>query len=224
MDDPSVLDTDGVGHLPHLLNSDLESWRHVTKPFFDLEKPGHRIASSLDLADLTERLLNKHEVVRVIGSGWRCVRAIAFNKSRQSNWALGWHQDRTIAVKARAETDGYTVWSEKSGTPHVEPPFPLLERMVTMRVHLDPVPQDNAPLLAVKGSHRVGKLAEARVQQVVAAGEIATCLAEAGDVWVYATPIVHASARSETQGNRRVIHLDFSRDELPNPLEWAGIA
>jgi Phytanoyl-CoA dioxygenase (PhyH) len=224
MDEPATLKTDGLVRLPNVLESDLESWLQMTQPFFDLQKPGYRIASSVDLAELIEKLLHNREVERVIGSGWRCVRAIAFNKSPQSNWALGWHQDRTIAVERRAVADGFTVWSMKSGTPHVEPPFSLLERMVTVRVHLDPVPQDNAPLLAAKGSHRLGKLEEAKVQTVAEASEIVTCLAEAGDVWVYATPIVHASARSEALGDRRVIHLDFSRHELPEPLEWAGIA
>lgn len=148
---------------------------------------------------------------------------MAFNKTPQANWSLGWHQDRTIAVACRESVSGFEVWSIKDGLTHVEPPFSLLERMVTLRVHLDPVDGNNAPLLVAKGSHRLGKVAESAIQDMVDASEIGTCLAERGDGWLYATPVLHASARSTSERERRVIHLDFSRDSLPAPLEWAGI-
>jgi len=53
---------------------------------------------------------------------------------------LGWHQGRTIVVKQRIEVNGFGPWSIKSGMMHVEPPFDLLARMLTLRVLLDPVP------------------------------------------------------------------------------------
>ena len=151
------------------------------------------------------------------------MRAIAFNKSLKANWALGWHQDRTIAVAQREEAPGYEVLSNKDGLTHVEPPFAVLERMVTLRLHLDPVDEENAPLLVVKGSHKLGKLLDEEVEQVAEKSETLICTAEAGDGWLYATPVLHASARAFGKRQRRVIHLDFSRDELPAPLEWAGI-
>ena len=121
------------------------------------------------------------------------------------------------------EASGFDVWSNKDGMVHVEPPFALLERMVTLRLHLDPVDGDNAPLLLAKGSHRLGKVAESEIDDVIKACEILSCDAEAGDGWLYATPILHASARSPRLRERRVIHLDLSQDILPSPLEWAGI-
>lgn len=30
-----------------------------------------------------------------------------FDKTAERNWALGWHQDRTVVVRERKETDGY---------------------------------------------------------------------------------------------------------------------
>jgi hypothetical protein len=38
-----------------------------------------------------------------IGAEARPVRAILFDKSPAANWALGWHQDRTIAVRERRD-------------------------------------------------------------------------------------------------------------------------
>src|SRR5215467_2067167 len=88
----------------------------------------------------------------VLGDHCRPVRAILFNKTPETNWALGWHQDRTIAVKQRVAVDGFEIWSVKSGMLHVEPPFELLSGMVTLRVHIDPAPASNAPLLIAPGS------------------------------------------------------------------------
>ena len=82
-----------------------------------------------------------------LGKMCRPVRAVFFNKSSKANWAVGWHQDRTIAVRQRVDSPGFEIWSRKNGLLHVEPPFSLLERMITVRVHLDDVGPDNAPLL-----------------------------------------------------------------------------
>lgn len=63
------------------------------------------------------------------------------------------------------------------------PPFELLGGMLTLRVHLDPVPETNAPLLATPGSRRFGRIKEADVPEVVSKCGVAMCLARAGDVW-----------------------------------------
>lgn len=158
-----------------------------------------------------------------LGIDARPVRAVLFDKSPGTNWALGWHQDRTIAVEDRREVPGYARWSTKAGVQHVEPPFDLLERMVTIRIHLDPVPADNAPLLIARGSHRLGKVADCDAEPAALAGEVYTCLAERGDVWTYATPILHASRAAVGHRHRRVLQVDWSADALPAPLSWLGV-
>ena len=50
-----------------------------------------------------------------------------------------------------------------------------------------------------------------------------TCVAEAGDVWLYATPILHASEASHRPGHRRVLQVDYAAEELPGGLEWLGV-
>ena len=159
----------------------------------------------------------------VLGETCRPVRAILFDKTAATNWALGWHQDRTIAVKARVPVDGFETWSVKSGMQHVEPPFALLSGIVTLRVHFDPVPAGNAPLLIAPGSHKLGRIAEEDVRDVVRRCGTVACLAEPGDIWLYAPPILHASDAATKPMHRRVLQVDFAVGELPGGLEWLGV-
>ncbi|MFB0613017.1 phytanoyl-CoA dioxygenase family protein [Aurantiacibacter poecillastricola] len=103
---------------------------------------------------------------------------------------------------------------------HVEPPFALLSAMVTLRIHLDAVDTGNAPLRIAPGSHKLGIIDEGSIESVVASCGTATCLARAGDIWSYATPILHASDTSTSSGHRRVLQVDYSASSLPEPLAW----
>lgn len=158
-----------------------------------------------------------------LGPDGRPVRAVLFDKTAARNWALGWHQDRTIVVEERADVDGFGPWTVKAGLVQVEPPFPILERMVTLRVHLDPVDATNAPLRIVPGSHRLGRLPEAAIEHVVKDRGERLCLANRGDVWLYATPIVHGSHAADPPRRRRVLQVDYAAIDLPAPLRWHGL-
>lgn len=159
----------------------------------------------------------------ILGPACQPVRALLFDKSAAANWSLPWHQDRTIAVAERLEVAGFGPWSMKAGMPHVAPPPALLARMITLRVHLDPVPRSNAPLLVAPGSHRMGRIAERDIAEVVARCGTAACLAEAGDVWAYSTPILHASEAASALTRRRVLRVDYAIDALPGGLRWLGV-
>ena len=99
----------------------------------------------------------------------------------------------------------------------------MLFRSVTIRIHLDEVPEDNAPLLIAPGSHRLGLVREEAIDAAVAACGTHACLADAGDIWVYATPILHASATVATPRRRPVLHVAYPAFALPGALEWSGI-
>ncbi len=159
----------------------------------------------------------------ILGAATKPVRAVLFDKTPATNWKLKWHQDRTIAVQRHVETEGYGPWSIKSGLRHVAPPFALLARMITIRVHLDDVDNTNAPLLVAPGSHRLGRIAESDVGAAVERCGTYACLAKAGDAWLYATPILHASDAASLPTHRRVLQIDYSADRLPRPLEWLGV-
>ena len=160
----------------------------------------------------------------ILGPGARAVRAILFDKTEHTNWALGWHQDRTIAVRKRVEEPGFDRWTVKSGVPHVEPPFGLIENMLTARIHVDPVSPANSPLLIAPGSHRLGRIEESEIDEAVERCGTVACLAEMGDVWLYRTAILHASEPTRSAAGRRVLQVDFSCDDLPGELDWLGIA
>jgi ectoine hydroxylase-related dioxygenase (phytanoyl-CoA dioxygenase family) len=158
-----------------------------------------------------------------LGATSRPVRAVFFDKTAASNWSVPWHQDRTIVVAQRREVAGFGPWTIKSGLLHVAPPTDVLAGMVTLRVHLDAVPETNAPLLIAPGSHRLGRIAEADVRAVVQRCGTAVCCAQAGDIWLYATAILHASEAASAPAHRRVLQVDFASHDLPGGLEWLGV-
>lgn len=191
---------------------------------YDLPSPGSRIASHPGLAEM---LSDGHGFAGIASAlarkTVRPVRAIFFDKSEANNWALGWHQDRTICVKQRHEAAGYGPWTTKQGLQHVQPPFEIIAGMITIRVHFDTVDTENAPLLVALGSHQMGLIPVSEIPAAVARCETLACTATIGDVWAYATPIVHSSERSRSLSRRRVLQVDYSGDDLPDPLRWLGI-
>jgi len=190
-------------------------------------QPGHAGVRLQRIPALRSFLAPSGQVGRlaaaVLGEATRAVRAVFFDKTAASNWSVPWHQDRTIVVARRLDVAGFGPWTIKSGLLHVAPPYDVLAGMVTLRLHLDAVPATNAPLLAAPGSHRLGRIAEADVRSVVQQCGTIVCCAEAGDVWLYATPILHASEAAAEPEHRRVLQVDFARDELPGGLEWLGV-
>ena len=95
--------------------------------------------------------------------------------------------------------------------------------MLTLRVHLDPVSETNAPLLIAPGSHDRGRIPVSDIPGVVSQCGVVSCLAEAGDIWLYATPILHASDTAVEPQHRRVLQVDYAVGQLPGGLQWLGI-
>ena len=148
------------------------------------------------------------------------VRVLLFDKTPTSNWAVSWHQDRTIAVKQRADVEGYGPWSVKGGVVHVEPPVAILQNMLTLRVFVDDCLEDNGPLEIVAGSHRHGRLPERDLGDAVVGGAAFVACGRAGDVLVMKMLAVHSSKRAVSPSHRRVLHIDYATIGLPSPLEW----
>ncbi len=162
---------------------------------------------------------------RLAGKPVQLVRILAFDKTPERNWGVAWHQDRTVAVKAKAELPGFGPWSVKAGVPHVEPPVEIMEDMLVLRYHADDCGPANGPLKAVPGSHKLGRLPMAEVAELAVSSEIVTCTAQAGDIVAMKGLTVHASEPAEIPSHRRVLHMDFTSASLPHPLEWAvGLA
>ncbi|WP_425994728.1 phytanoyl-CoA dioxygenase family protein [Caulobacter sp. DWR1-3-2b1] len=218
------LDSDGAEIVRSAIGSD--TLRMIREALFDqpADQAGIRLFGVEDLRPFLEPdgAIGKLAALRMKGSP-RAVRAILFDKTPSTNWSLAWHQDRVIAVQDRIEVAGFGPWSRKHGALHVAPPFEVLSRMITLRVHLDPVPETNAPLLIAPGSHRRGRIAEHDVLAVVGECGVVSCLAAAGDAWLYATPILHASEAAAIPAHRRILQVDFAAEPLPGGLQWLDV-
>jgi ectoine hydroxylase-related dioxygenase (phytanoyl-CoA dioxygenase family) len=150
------------------------------------------------------------------------VRAIYFDKSPENNWFVSWHQDKTVTVSDRIDLPGWGPWSVKAGAWHVQPPLEVLERMVTVRIHLDPATKDNGCLKVVPGTHSLGLIPDAEVHELVEEGPIVFCEAPAGGAVVMRPLILHASERAVVREPRRVLHLEYTDYALPDGMSWSG--
>jgi hypothetical protein len=148
------------------------------------------------------------------------VRGILFDKTSRANWRVAWHQDFAIAVRERADVAGFGPWSVKAGVDHTHAPAHVLERMLTVRVHLDDANDRNGALQVIPGSHHSGKLDEASLAHFVNDGNAVTCPARAGDALVMRPLLLHSSSPAAVPNHRRVIHLEYALEELPTPLKW----
>ncbi|HEX2855590.1 MAG TPA: phytanoyl-CoA dioxygenase family protein [Opitutaceae bacterium] len=158
-------------------------------------------------------------LVQLDGENARPVRAVFFDKNPAHNWKVPWHQDLTIAVAERREVPGFKAWSVKDGVLHVQPPAELLARMITLRIHLDDCDARNGPLRVIPGSHRGGRLHAAEIARLTQAAET-VCCAPRGAAIAMRPLVLHASSPAAAPSHRRVIHLEFSPDELPGGLAW----
>lgn len=148
------------------------------------------------------------------------VRGILFDKQDGANWKVPWHQDVTIAVEKRVDAENYGPWSVKEGIQHVQPPGAVLERMVSVRLHLDDCPQSNGALRVIAGSHHYGKLNQTLVPNLVSNELERVCEVMKGGALLMRPLTIHASSAAETPQHRRVIHLDYANVRLDDGLEW----
>jgi len=148
------------------------------------------------------------------------VRALFFDKTPEANWRVPWHQDLTIAVVRRIETPGFETWSLKDEINHVQPPTGILEGMVALRLHLDDCHSANGALKVIPGSHLHGKLKSADISEWVEANPEVVCEVPRGGALVIRPLLLHASAPAASPAHRRVLHIEYATDQLPNGLKW----
>lgn len=162
-------------------------------------------------------------VREIIGAvlGPRCfaVRGILFNKTKQSNWKVAWHQDLTIAVLERREIDGFGAWTTKAGVVHVQPSAEIMSRILAIRLHLDESGPDNGPLRVIPASHLEGRLSTEQVANWQKTNPV-TCVVPTGGALLMRPLLLHASSACAVPNPRRVIHLEFAAEELPQGLDW----
>lgn len=158
-------------------------------------------------------------VGNLLDSPAEMVKAIYFDKTKDANWKVTWHQDCTIAVRARVEMAGFEAWTVKSGVTHVRPPAEYMNRMVTLRIHLDACDESNGAIKVIPGSHHERR-ADSEAIKLAASSKHVICAVPAGGIMVMKPLLVHSSSAGSNPSHRRVLHLEFSPDQLPGNLEW----
>ncbi|MEW6126535.1 MAG: phytanoyl-CoA dioxygenase family protein [Acidobacteriota bacterium] len=170
-----------------------------------------KLAASSDVKKLVEWVIGKAVVTR----------GILFDKIPVANWMVDWHQDLIVAVKESKAVEGFQNWSVKSGITHVMPPVAILERMLTVRIHLDDVDESNGALLVIPGSHKFGYLRDDKTEALKSQKKV-LCSASKGGALLMRPLLLHSSHAGNQPFHRRVIHLEYSPDILPGGLEWYG--
>lgn len=145
-------------------------------------------------------------------------KAIYFNKPSKSNWFVSYHQDLSISVKNKIEAEGYVSWTNKKGQLGVIPPLNILENIITFRIHLDDADETNGVLKVISKSHKKGIIRVDNNFEASKIGKEVVCNVKKGGVMLMKPLLLHSSQKSISKNDRRVIHLEFSNQEIP--MEW----
>lgn len=151
----------------------------------------------------------------IYGEDYFLSKAIFFNKPAKSNWFVSHHQDLSISVENKVETEKYSNWTNKNGQLGVIPPKEILENTVTYRIHLDDTNETNGALRVIAKSHKKGIIRVDEKFDKNALGEEKVCRVIEGGVMLMKPLLLHASSKSTSLKDRRVIHLEFCNQEIP---------
>lgn len=153
------------------------------------------------------------------GKGYFITKSIYFDKPEKSNWFVAYHQDLTISVNKKTETANFENWTVKQNQFAVQPPKEILEDNFTIRIHLDKTTKDNGALKVINNSHSKGIL---RIENMDFEKEKETmCEVEKGGIMIMKPLLFHASNKTTNNERRRVIHIELSKQKLPEDLEWS---
>jgi ectoine hydroxylase-related dioxygenase (phytanoyl-CoA dioxygenase family) len=157
----------------------------------------------------------------MFGNDYFIVKSIYFDKPGESNWFVSYHQDLTISVDRKVKVEGFGPWTVKQNQYAVQPPLHILESNFTIRIHLDDTDENNGalrvvPTSHVKGIYRPDTFDWTKEREV-------TCKVSKGGVMLMRPLLLHASSRTTNNKKRRVIHIEFSNQSLPEPLQWSEL-
>ncbi|NHA04016.1 phytanoyl-CoA dioxygenase family protein [Mucilaginibacter sp. HC2] len=155
----------------------------------------------------------------LFGEGYFAVKSIYFDKPELSNWFVAWHQDLTIVVDQKKDIAGYGPWTVKHNQFGVQPPLGILQDNFTIRIHLDDAGPDNGALKVISRSHLKGIYRPEIIDWQVETEML--CPVAAGGVMIMRPLLLHASNRTTNNQKRRVVHIEFSRADLPDGIDWA---
>lgn len=232
-DRPEQLQSDGYCILPEVLSRSeahacIEEWTAICQELLDdpaiLKGEDGAVCGARDLLRLWPEVVRlvRHSRLRdllleLLGPDAGLVRGLYFDKPPGRGWALPWHKDYNIAVRSHGRIGQFKKPTTKAGVPHVEAPESLLRRMVTVRIHLDEMNDNNGPLRVIPGSHLSDEVAESPARPPV----VIHC--QAGDAFLMRPLLTHASSHCVPDCNRhrRIVHLECAFEPvLPDGYQW----
>jgi ectoine hydroxylase-related dioxygenase (phytanoyl-CoA dioxygenase family) len=151
------------------------------------------------------------------GSDFFITKSIYFDKPEASNWFVAYHQDLTISVNKKMILDNYKNWTIKQNQFAVQPPKEILENNFTIRIHLDDTSLENGALKVINKSHLNGIVRTINIENQVET----ICEVDRGGIMIMKPLLFHASNKTTNNKRRRVIHLEFSNQNLAQNLQWA---
>lgn len=211
--------------LPQLINRDLIakikqeiSFYRENNHAYNIRNLHHKISVINELTKYSLILNALREYTNY--SQFKLIKAILFNKNIDHNWAVAWHQDKTIAVDKKVSIYSYKNWTKKQGIPHVQPPLNILEKITTIRIALDNTNSRNGALKIIPNSHRIGILNQSSITKIVAQKKSVLCSLNMGDILIMHPLLLHSSSKSVESKERKIIHLEYSSCKLPKGLNW----
>lgn len=159
----------------------------------------------------------KNIIESTFGEGFFITKSIYFDKPEKSNWFVAYHQDLTISVNKKIELENFENWTVKQNQFAVQPPKEILENNFTRRIHIDKTTKENGALKVIANSHSKGIL---RTENFEIENET-ICEVEKGGIMIMKPLLFHASNKTTNNERRRVIHIEFSNQQLPDGLEWS---
>ncbi len=172
--------------------------------------------------ELKELLMSKNlsRILESIDPKSSLVKAVYFNRQPKENRDTTWHQDRMINVTSKKELEGYSGWTQQEDMIGVIPPIEVSKKIFSLRIHINDTDRFNGCLRVISGSHK--KVHSDNEITVISENSIPyDCEVASGGVILMKPLLLHSSTRSSSQQMKRVIHLEFSSVELPEPLEWS---
>ena len=158
-------------------------------------------------------------ITKLFGEGYFVVKSIYFDKPERSNWFVAYHQDLTISVDQKVNIPGFGPWTVKQNQFAVQPPIEILKDNFTIRIHLDNTDETNGALKVIPGSHAKGIYRAETINWDLEQENV--CVVHRGGIMLMRPLLLHASNRSTGNMRRRVMHIEFSKSDLPQPLQWS---
>uniref|UniRef100_UPI00404B7EC5 phytanoyl-CoA dioxygenase family protein n=1 Tax=Flavobacterium sp. TaxID=239 RepID=UPI00404B7EC5 len=187
-----------------------------TEDLFAIRQFHKEIPQTMEII-LNENL--KQIIKSNFGNDFFITKSIFFDKPEKSNWFVAYHQDLTISVNKKAEVTHFINWTNKQNQFAVQPPTEILEKNFTIRIHIDKTTKENGALKVLNESHKKGIV---RIENVDIENTVETiCEVEKGGIMIMKPLLFHASSKTTNNERRRVIHLEFSNQNLPQELNWS---